>query len=303
MEIQDLFDVAVSVSLAGTENEHQLCRTFFMRSGRRASFQTLMSVYGRMEHIVRERGYSDPLDYLKDFFPGENYECMKVFRDSLDLDVKVEIGSKRSEETEVQDDAAAQRTGVSGPEETRVPIKIKIDGRRKDDKVAIEIPPRDRAKILRYKKTSKKYREMDQREKDADNMYDYFVSRARVDETGSMFVDNRCVLDENPFMHQFFGDLDIGFRNVMLKVYRHSRTRMKDKSRYGKDMEFLEEYFDKKLQISRDEEGSGMKLANAIAYLMRKLQHKIFETEDPEIVESMHYLKTKLCSFYNFYRK
>lgn len=311
MQIQDLFDVAFSVSLAGVENEYQLCRTFFMRSGKRVSFQTLKCIYERMEQIVRDRGYSDPLDYLEDFFPNENFESVKIFRGSLELNVKIALESKRVEAGGEQEPFAKKEepfalkteSSASELEEDKVLIKIKSNVVKKDSEAAVEIPPRDKAKILRYKKASKKYKEMDLKEKEIDNRYDYFIAQSRMDETGKGLADNRFCLEENPFMQRFFGDLDIEFRKVMYKIYRHNRSKTKDKSRYREDMEFLEDYFTKKLHICKSEESSVKKLANAVAYLMKKLQHKIFETEDQGIVESMHHFKTKLCSFYNFYRK
>lgn len=308
MQMQDLFDVAYSVSLAGVENEYQLCRTFFMRSGKRASFQTLRTIYEKMKRIVGDRGYSDPLDYLEDFFPNERYERMKIFRSSLELNVKIALEKKveagGEPEAPKKEELAVLKVepSVSEPEEARMQIRIKSDA-KKSNEAAVEIPPRDKAKILRYKKASKKYKEMDQKEKEIDNRYDYFVVQSRMDETGKRFTDNRACLDKNPFMQQFFGDLDIEFRKVMFKIYRHDRSKTKDKSRYKEDMEFLESYFAKKLRISRSEEGGVKKLANAIAYLMKKLQHKIFETDDRGIIESMLHLKSKLCQFYNFYKK
>lgn len=129
------------------------------------------------------------------------------------------------------------------------------------------------------------------------------MHRSKLDESSLKYLDNRELLVENPFMDQFYGDLDLEFRGVMYKIYKYNRTQVKDKSKYSAEMEFLEEYFSKKLSIERQEEDAVRKLSNAVAYLMKKLQSKIFESEDDEVIEAMLYFKIKLCAFYNYYRK
>lgn len=166
-----------------------------------------------------------------------------------------------------------------------------------------EITPKDKIRINKYKKLSRKFREMDAREKEIDNKYDYFMHRSKVNQNPQIIVDNRTILEENPFVGKFYDDLDLEFRMVMYKIYRFNKSKVKDKSHYNEEIEFLEKYFYKKLQIARKDDDSVKKLTNAIAYLMKKLQNKIFETEDPKVIESMLYFKTKLYLFYNYYRK
>lgn len=348
MKIQDLFDVAYSVHLVGVENEYQLSRTFFMRSGRRMPYKSIKAIYLALEEVVSKKGYNDPFEYLRVCFPRHDYESIKILRNPIivkeavipspqasipqpffanevdctqndveapkvNSDVKTEDRKIKAskipavKESEEKQSMAMPKgeISISGQEESKHKIKINKSINKATDATAIDIPSRDKIKILKYKKSSKKHKEMDPREKEMDNRYDFFELKSRMSESKSekTVEDNRILLGENPFMGQSFGDLDVEFRNLMYKIYKNTKSKMKDKSNLKEEMEFLEEYFCKKLHISKEDDGSAKKLANAIAYLMKKLQNKIFESDDPTIVASMLLFKSRLCSFYNFYRK
>lgn len=174
---------------------------------------------------------------------------------------------------------------------------------RRDLPSEYEVTPKDKARINKYKKLSKKFREMDAKEKELDNRYDYLMHHSKVDQNIKTITDNRNLLEDNPFTGKLYDDLDLEFRMVMFKIYKLNKNKIKDKSNYNEEIDFLEKYFCKKLHIVRKDDDAVKKLANAVAYLMKKLQNKIFDTEDSAIIESMLYFKTKLYLFYNYYRK
>lgn len=323
MKAQEIFDIAYSVNLAGLENEYQLVRTFFMRSGIRISYSEIIELYKEILRVVSSMGYSDPLDFLKDFFPEESFRKIRVFRKNIYKKIKLE-------KTPVQQPASTTESKLeinsfqSNPEESKKtrtqnpkhdtidkevmskPIKIKkeiLDEEVRRGGLGVEMSQKDKARILKYKKTSKKFKDMDPKEKEIDNKFDYLMHRSKLDEKSRMFLDNRQLLTDNPFISSIYNDLDLEFREVMYKIYKYNRSQIKDKSKYAVEMEFLENYFAKKLNISKQEEDSSRKLSNAIAYLMKKIQNKIFEVDDEETVGLMLYFKTKLCGFYNYYRK
>lgn len=314
---QEIFNIAYAIALAGTENESLLMRTFFMRSGIVLPFKELMSLYHEILRVVNSKGYSDPLDFLKDFFPNENFQKLQLFRKNLCRKIKLEKSSalKPMEEPESTVQPGVHETNVEEPKRIKVqspkkegqeqevvqkPIKIKREVVL--DSPMGEMTPRDRIRVMKYKKQSKRFKEMDPREKEMDNRYDHFMHRAKLEEGGEHYGDNRSLLVENPFMGKLYADLDLEFREMMYKIYKCSRTKNKDKSQATQDLEFLEEYFSRKLELNHTE-ACNTKLSNAIAYLMKKLQNKIFECDDKEVSEAMQYFKTRLCAFYNFYRK
>ncbi|ELA42040.1 uncharacterized protein VICG_00887 [Vittaforma corneae ATCC 50505] len=323
MKVQEIFDIAYSVNLAGLDNEYQLVRTFFMRSGVRLSYNEIVELYREILRVVNSMGYSDPLDFLKDFFPEKEFRKVRVFRKNINRRIKLERTPTQQPVNTVEKKSQISSTQVSPeePKKARIqnlksdmtekeavsrPIKIKkevFDGRVGSGELNVEMSQKDKNKVMKYKRTSKRFKDMDQKEKEADNKFDYFMYRSKLDEKSKMYLDNRQLLNDNPFISNIYNDIDLEFREVMYRIYKHNRSQIKDKSKYAIEMEFLENYFAKKLNISKQEEDSSRKLSNAIAYLMRKLQNKIFEVEDDETVELMLYFKTRLCAFYNYYRK
>ncbi|KAM0680692.1 hypothetical protein GINT2_000962 [Glugoides intestinalis] len=314
---QEIFNIAYAIALAGTANEALLIRTFFMRSGIMLPFQEIMSLYNEILRVVNSKGYSDPLDFLKDFFPSENFQKLQLFKKNLCRKIKLEKATKAKavEPPEAIAHPGTQEINVEEPKRIKVqspkkeenerevvqkPIKIKREVVL--DSPMGEMTPRDRIRVMKYKKQSKRFKEMDPREKDMDNRYDHFMYRSKLQEVGQCYNDSRSLLVENPFMGKLYADLDLEFREMMYKIYKYSRTKNKDKSQATRDLEFLEEYFNKKLDL-RHTEACNTKLSNSIAYWMKKLQNKIFECDDKEVVETMQYFKARLCAFYNFYRK
>lgn len=320
MKAQEIFDIAFSVHLAGLENEYQLVRTFFMRSGIKLSYKEIVAFYKEVLRVVNSMGYSEPLDFLKDFFPNENFRKIKIFKKNINKRIKVEnsqtqteidLGESKIESKQVQQQSQDEpkRIKIQSPKNETLekdlstkPIKT-LKNVFEEGGSPIEIAQRDKSKISKYKKTSRRFKEMDQREKEIDNRLDYFMHRSKLDEKGQKFVDNREFLGENPFSRSFFDDLDLEFRDVMFRIYKFNRTQTKDKTKFLGEIEFLEGYFNRKLNIIKKDEESLKKLSNAVAYLMKKLQNKIFESEESGMVELLLYFKSKLNTFYNFYRK
>lgn len=318
MKIQDVFDVAYAVSLTGLENKQQLVRTFFMRSGVRLSYTDIFKLHQEILRVVNTAGYSDPLDFLRDFFPDEDFRRIRVFKKNVGRRIKLpqvptqpqpELVDMTEEPEPTTIEEPKRTTRLQSPRTDTVekevvvlkPIKIKNEITSAEP--TEEMTPREKSRVIKYKKTSRRFKEMDQKEKEVDNRFDHLQYRSRIEEGSKRFLDNRSALEESPFMRRFFSDIDLEFRQVMYKIYKYNRTQMKDKTRYASEIEFLEEYFRKKLGVEKLEEDGAKKLSNVIAYLMKKLQTKIFESEDSEVIETMLYFKTKLCTFYNYYRK
>lgn len=319
MKIHDIYEVAYSVKLAGLSNENQLVRTFFMRSGKRLPFIKILELYQEILRVVHSLGYSDVFDFLKDFFPEEDFERIRISKKNLDVKLLVNSTAlnvptesvvaspmpgvfQPEQEEPVSVPVAVEKGEIVNKEVVLKPIKVFKDTLNTEP-LPFEITPKDKLRVNKFKRISKKFREMDVREKEVDNKYDYFMHRSKIDESVRAELDNRELLEENPFMGTFYGDLDLEFRGIMYKIYKYNKNKIKDKTQYADEMAFLEKYFAKKLHMGKKDDGSVQKLSNAIAYLMKKLQNKIFETDDPEVMESMLYFKTKLYLFYNYYRK
>jgi hypothetical protein len=337
MKIHDIYDIVYSVKIAGLNNEHQLVRTFFMRSGKRLLYTSIQEIYFEITKVMNSLGYSDFFDFLKDYFPDEDFKKIRI--SNKNLNVKLTLNSpainlpiepaiisspllaavqNEKEEIKTQPFQIEKNETISKEPASIKPIRI-IKDDLGSERNEYEITPKDKARTIKNKKLSKKFREMDQREKEIDNRYDYFIHRSKVTEQKLNFkgknkegtsensnlpiVDNREALKKNPFMGTFYGDLDLEFREIMFKIYKFNKNKTKDKTQYAAEMGFLEKYFYKKLHIGKKEDDSVKKLTNAVAYLMKKLQNKIFETEDKKQIEYMLYFKSKLYLFYNYYRK
>lgn len=303
MKIQEIFDIIHTVhSFNFTQPEYSLSKLFFMRTGINLPHDKIIEMYEEIKRVVNSIGYSEPLDFIQDFFPNEDFRRIRIFRKNLELKIKVET---QEEKTTTTIEEPKKNNKIQSPviekEIVLKPIKIKKEIFQPVEYG--EIPPKDRSKILKYKKMSRRFKEMELKEKEIDNKYDYFMYKTGIEDGDSNKEDNRSILNENPFIGQFYNDVDLKFREVMYKIYKHNRSQMKDKTKMTEELEFLEEYFVNKLEMKKGDVETNKKLANAIAYLMKKLQNKIFESEEVEIVEAMMYFKTKLCLFYNYYRK
>lgn len=303
MKIQEIFDIIYTVRLSenkGSVKCPSMGDIFFMRTGVSLPQSKIMEMYDEINRVVNSMGYSDPLDFLQDFFPNEDFKRMRIFRKNSELKIKVEAQEEKVSIEEPKRSSKMQSPVVE-KEVVLKPIKIKKEVFQPVEYG--EIPPKDRSKILKYKKMSRRFKEMENKEKEIDNKYDYFMYRTGLEEEDREKKDSRSILEDNPFIGEFYNDIDLKFREVMYKIYKYNRTQMKDKSKMTEEIEFLEEYFCKKLQLKKGETETSRKLSNAIAYLMKKLQNKIFESEEEEVIEAMMYFKAKLCLFYNYYRK
>lgn len=328
MDAQRWFDAAYCVSHAGLEDARQLVRYMHIRTGRRVSVDDIRSAYDEIARRAAENGYSRPLDYLKDHFPGGYTESVPVCDKLLDP-VLLQSFTKY---TSVPGTAERPRTAGASPlpiaaeppkasakrapaAEPPAPPEEDCFQRRKimrppklkkesaGDGCAVDIPADVRSKIIKQKKNTRHYREMTPRERETDNRFDYFLLQSRRDESGKFFYDSRRLLADSPFMGEFFSDLDIDFRKIMAGIHGHNRGLTKDKSRWQEEIATLKAYFEQKLELEPGDDASTKRLASAVAYLMKKLQSKIFETEDSELIRMLFYFKSKLCFFYNFYRK
>lgn len=309
MKIQEIFDIIYTIHHSNNNsnnnnNNNNSSKVFFLRTGINLPNSKIIEMYDEIVRVVNSMGYSDPIDFIRDYFPDEDFGRIRIFKKNLELKIKVEKEDKASEEP--------KRSKIQSPviekEVVLKPIKIKRDVFQQNNEEISEIPMKERSKILKYKKMSRKFKEMEVREKEIDNKYDYFLLKKATEQTpnnttNAMMSDNREILRDNPFIGSFYNDIDLKFREVMYKIYKYNRTQMKDKSKMTEEIEFLEEYFGNKLQLKRGEAETNLKLSNAIAYLMKKLQNKIFESEEDEVIEAMMYFKAKLCLFYNYYRK
>jgi len=64
----------------------------------------------------------------------------------------------------------------------------------------------------------------------------------------------------------------------------------------------FKKYFEMNLEIKAQDDSSIKRLGSAVAYLVKKLQHKIFEATDSEIIRILSYFKVQLSVFYNYYK-
>lgn len=319
--IKILFDVAITHVLCSRHNNlnpELLCNVFFMRSGHEINYKIFSEIYSNLE--IKSRNYTNLLGFLISQYPNFNHHIIDsikyegVFNKDVDISSELDI----SEEQEIQEiipvapiipptsNTTAENAKIpkiSEPAKTQESTKvIKIKKKSKFENLErkfLEPSTAEKTKIIKYKKNSKNFREMDVKDKETDTRYDYYV----IKDTETPNMDSRELITTNPFMNMFFGDIDVDFRKVMFKIYRNTRGRVKDKSNLQEEINFLGEYFFKKLHITRIEDENSKKLANAICYIMKKLQNKIFDSEDPFVISSMLYFKSRLSAFYNYYRK
>lgn len=182
MRTQEIFDIAYSVSLAGLENEHQLVRAFFMRSGVHLPYSEIVDLYQEIVRVVNTMGYSDPLDFIKDFFPEENFRKIRIFRKNAGKKIKLEkIPTQQLvTTTENKQESNTFQTAVEEPKRIKVqspkseiieketvlrPIKIKKGVFEKEEDITSDISIKDRNRTMKYKKVSRRFKEMDQKKK------------------------------------------------------------------------------------------------------------------------------------------
>lgn len=338
--IRILFDIVIThdlVTMSINYSAEILCKIFFMRNGNEITFSIFSEIYLGLQ--TKSNKYNlTPINYLIKNFPNFNYHIientsnfqkssnniMNNVKNNINNNVKNEnVDSSESSKLDISEEEQipeiiplSPTPPISNiiPEKPKILKPHEIEKKIQESKVIkikrkinyehfeknIKDPsPNEKAKITRYKKNSKKFREMDPRERENDIKYDYFLFNDK-----NITSDNsKELLANNPFMIQFFGDLDMDFRKVMFKIYKNTRGRIKDKTFLQEELKTLGEYFFKKLHITKIEDENAKKLSNAVCYIMKKLQNKIFESEDPAIVSSMLFFKSRLAAFYNFYRK
>lgn len=167
----------------------------------------------------------------------------------------------------------------------------------------INIPADIKNKIIKNKKTMKYYREMGVKERELDNKYDYILNISQKDELGKFVLDNRVYLNKFPLIGKMFDDIDLEFRKIMDEIYNRDKKMDKNKNQWVKEIEILTQYFKNKLNIGEENEIVVKRLGVVVANLMKKLQLKIFETEDIEITRLLLNFKMQLGVFYSYYRK
>lgn len=329
MDAQHWYDVIYSVNRANTGDPRSLVQAMLVRTGKREPADKITQTYDEILSFCRNYGYDNPLNFLKDYYATEYTERIPLYNKHIDgakLQKLLEHNNITSEINAPKDgisrtitldaeDAGVKRTKKSTTAESPEPKKdaaiqkggkiMKPERLRKEGVPGspIEIPTDLKTKIIKHKRSAKYYKEMSPKEREIDNRFDYFLIQSKKDESGRFFYDNKEILNENPFMGALFSDIDIEFRKIMAGIYSFNKSLVKDKMRWQDEIVLLKNYFEKKLDIEIPDDASTKRLATAIAYLMKKFQMKIFETEDSETIRILLYFKNQLSAFYNFYRK
>lgn len=320
---QRWFDISQSIKLAGLDNSKLLVKAMQIRTGKREQAEEIKKAYIEMKEFSMERGYGDPADFIRDYFSDEYTEDVLLYRRPVDTIKMRKILDQGGYAEAVREMAEVAAIISEAPEPRRAPEPQSNGKIRKPEKIMsalnsayninlaynkvpgspIEIPADVKARIIKPKRTLKYYREMSLKEREADNKFDYFWLQSKKDESGKFFYDGREILADNPLSGALFSDFDIEFRKIMAGIYNFNRSLVKNKSKWHEEILILKNYFEKKLDIGAISEASTKRLATAIGYLMKKLQLKIFESEEPESIKILAYFKSQLCVFYNFYRK
>ncbi|KAI5168539.1 hypothetical protein PAEPH01_0220 [Pancytospora epiphaga] len=320
---QQYYNVAYCVKLAGADQEEDLVRCYFIRSDVRETAENIIKMYKDILQEANNHGYSDPMGFIADYFQGSYSEDIPLHRKKIDRE---KLSTLIGKETETSNTIKISRNQGEHTKKPVIEIKKvkksnfietpkpkkqefiiakpgKILGAEETVGSPIEIPPDAKVRISKTKKLLPYYRELSVKDRDADNRFDYFVIHSQSNESGKVFYDSRGVLDEHPLMREIMGDFDVEFRRIMNGIYNRVKHQNKDKSRKQEDLEILQEYFERKLGIAREEDNQGKRLASAVAYLMKKLQIKLFETDEKAVIQALLFFKSQLYLFYSYYRR
>lgn len=330
LDAQRCYDVIQAVKQAGMRNTEGLIQYMLIHTGVREDPVFIRRSYADILDRASRHGYTDPMDFLRDYFPGGYLEALATVDEPIDrkrlhelfeskglvprkITARPEEGQSPAEPPARRAKPAAAAEGLSGRQaDSKTDSKADARGDiKKPEKIfrggvpgsPIEIPPAIKAEIVKNKRASKYYREFSPREREIDNRFDYFMMQAQRDESGKFFHDNREAVEEFPLVGTAFSDIDSEFRRVMAGIYSGNTEFTKDKNKWVEEMKILREYFQKKVGMEAGDELSSKRLAFTVAHLMKKLQHKIFDTENPRAIRALVYFKLQLSAFYNFYRK
>ena len=329
MNVQLWHDAALAVNKAGTDSKY-LTLSYYLWTGSFKNADEILAAYNEIREMAHLNGYSYPLDYLKDFFSGQYDTEIAQFDEPLDDTVLADLIRRKKEQeeneqkTENDEDKpkeeqpvtanlsihsstdAEHSVGQESNESIFIPSKI-----TRPDKLAIEpfegtplhIPPHIRCKITKYKRVTNCYRQMDQRHKDADNRFDYFLSKAITSTSGRFSYDNTEKLANYPFIGTTLDEDDIRFRKIMTRVSTPGNHPSTDRLLWQEDIVFIKKYYESKCGELPVKEFSTKRLATSVAFLMKQMQVMFFESADESAKDQIFYFKSKLIFFYNFYKK
>jgi hypothetical protein len=307
MDIQEMFDICYAVDLLGLGDETNLTRYVFARRGFRYPYAKIKQLFGQYLQISLRNGYKYPIDYIKDFFQGKYSKPIQISANPISIQINNSIPERKPAEIKIKKPKESSEAESFQASKIIKPVKIKrpesANTGGKSSSISGGIPSKLRNKIIKHKRSSKYYKEMDHKDREIDNKFDYYNYKAKHDESGKFYYDNLEHAADFPFMGKFYNDIDVEFRKIMNKIYNYNRTQTKDKTRWKDEIVFFKEYFDEKIGKDGNDDISTKRLASAVASIMKRLQNKIFETDDTVIIDSLLYFKSKLCLFYNFYRK
>lgn len=325
MDIKELYDIVYTMQLFQNYDEEDIINSMLIRTGKRFEFNYILDYYNKIKKISNQFGYTNPMNFIINFFPGKfntqipisskqinKIKLQKIFCEknsqsknflkeeripSIHISQETTT-NKLKKVTSYQDNSQKDEYFIKS--KINKPEKLKIEN---SVGTSIEIPTDIKNKIIKTKKSQKYYREMSLKEKETDNKFDYYLMQSIRDESGKFYYDNREVLNDFPIIGKFFDDIDIEFRKIMAEIYNYNKNLTKDKTKWNTEIQILKKYFEVKMNIKQQDYSSFKKLGSVIAYLMKKLQLKIFETNDLEIIRILLYFKTQLSSFYNYYKK
>ncbi len=323
MDIQKWYDVVYTIKLVGTSDSEKIVKSMLIRSGKRDDASTILNLYNEIVAYAEKHGYNDPMDFIKDYFYGKYSEMIGMSGNQL---------SRLKLDNETNDKGIFSGSMYSNEKKLFIPSNMykvmknenneeNITNRKENydisDKIIrpekllkegsfgsiFVIPSEIKNKITKSKKMIKYYREMQQKEKEIDNKFDYFAEISRKDESGNFFQDNRESMENFPLIGNLFDSMDIKYRKIMDDIINRNKNTIKDKNKWMDEIKILIEYFKNKLNIDQEDQLATKRLGVIISSLMKQIQLKIFETEDIETIRLLLNFKLQLTVFYNYYKK
>lgn len=330
MDIQLWHDAAIAIQRTKGDST-LIVLSYFLWTGVTKPAQEILSAYNEILAVANKNGYSSPLDFLKDHYHGQYSTEIVRFDEEMPaelLDKLIVLQEKKEKEAsvgsqieqpQVRDEQAMlstiSRTASTEVEESVLPEednyvfvprpvsrpeKLPIEA---VEGTSLHIPPHVRCKLTKYKRITNSYRQMDQRHRDADNRFDYFLSKAMSSTSGRFSYTNSEQLNDHPFIGAKLTEKDMEFRKIMARVCKPGNHPGPNRSLWQEEILFLKNYFESKCGPLPSKEFSTRRLATAAAFLMKQLQIMLFETEDSLLSELIFFFKTRLIMFYNFYKK
>jgi len=224
----------------------------------------VLNSYHNIKSYAMELGYSNPIGFIKDYILGRHSEIVptsnkqiektklpKIFSEKANL-IGVIIHEEKSLHNTPSQDIPGNKIKKSAAQETTNPKKeesfpkekiTKPEKLRRESVLGspIGVPGDIKAKIVKFKRASKYYREMTFKKKGIDCRFDYFLMKPRRVELGKFFHDSRSNLGNFLLIENFFDDFEKKFRKIMAEIYSHNKNLVKKQVAVGERNKYVQE--------------------------------------------------------------